>query len=279
MTSYMVPKQIKRISVPQLRARKNLAPIVCLTAYTAPTARLLDPVVDVLLVGDSLGMVIYGLPSTLGVTLEMMIAHSAAVVRGSARACVVADLPFGAYQQSPEQAFAAAARLMAEAGVAAVKLEGGVAMAETVRFLTERGIPVMGHIGLLPQSVNAQGGYSARGRDPAEAETILRDAIAIAEAGAFSMVIEGVVEPLARRITEQVAVPTIGIGASVACDGQVLVTDDMVGLTGDRVPRFVRSYAQLGATLAEAAAAFADDVTNRRFPGEAEIYPQDKSKA
>ena len=274
MTSYMAPRPVRRISVPQLRARKGQAPIVCLTAYTAPVARLLDPSVDVLLVGDSLGMVVYGLPSTLGVTLEMMIAHSAAVVRASARACVVADLPFGTYQQSPAQAFAAAARLMAEGGVAAVKLEGGEAMADTVRFLVDRGVPVMGHIGLLPQSVHAQGGYGARGHDPAEAEAILRDARAIEAAGAFCTVIEGVVEPLGRAVTEALRIPTIGIGASAACDGQVLVTDDMVGLTGERVPRFVRGYARLGVTLAEAAAAYADDVRARRFPAAAETYAE-----
>ena len=269
-----VHSQSRRVTVPEIKAHKGQQPIVCLTCYHAHTARLLDTHVDLMLVGDSLGMVVYGLPSTLGVTLEMMIAHSAAVVRASSRACVVADLPFGSYQQSPAQAFAAAARLMAEAGVGAVKLEGGEAMAETVRFLVDRGVPVMGHIGLLPQSVHAQGGYGARGNDPAEAAAILRDGRAIADAGAFCTVVEGVVEPLGRAVTEAIAIPTIGIGASSACDGQVLVTDDMVGLTGERVPRFVRGYARLGVTLGEAAAAYAEDVRARRFPAAAETYAE-----
>lgn len=273
MSTQIIAKPVQRLTTPQLRARKGTTPIVCLTAYTAPTARLLDPLVDLLLIGDSLGMVVYGMPSTLGVTLEMMVAHSRAVVGASARACVIADLPFGSYQQSPAQAFAAAARLMAEAGVCGVKLEGGVAMAETIRFLTARGVPVMAHVGLTPQSVATLGGYGARGRAAAEAEAILQDALAVEEAGAFSVVLEGVVEPLARRITAELGIPTIGIGASVACDGQVLVTEDMLGLTGERVPRFVRSYAQLGAAMADAAAAYAEDVRARRFPGAAEIYP------
>jgi 3-methyl-2-oxobutanoate hydroxymethyltransferase len=261
------------MTVPALRARKGSTPIVCLTAYTAPMARLLDQAVDLLLVGDSLGMVLYGMPSTLGVTLEMMVAHTKAVSRASQAACVIADLPFGTYQQCPAQAFAAAARLMAEGEAAGVKLEGGAAMAETVRFLVQRGVPVMGHVGLVPQSVNVLGGYGARGRNPEEAEAILRDALAIEEAGAFSVVVEGVVEPLAKRITTQLRIPTIGIGASAACDGQVLVTEDMLGLTGGHVPRFVRSYAQLDVPLSDAVSAYAEDVRQRRFPGQAEIYP------
>jgi len=272
MSTQMVARPIKRRSVPELRARKGGEPIVCLTAYTAPMARLLDPIVDLLMVGDSLGMVIYGMPSTLGVTMDMMVAHTRAVVGASARACVIADLPFGSYQESPAQAFAAASRLMIE-GASGVKLEGGSAMGPTIRFLVDRGVPVMGHIGLVPQSVAALGGYAARGRSAEEADAILRDAVAVQEAGAFSVVIEGTVEPVARRITGELAIPTIGIGASDACDGQVLVTDDMVGMSGERVPRFVRAYAQLGATLAEAALAYAEDVRARRFPGPAETYP------
>ena len=256
-----------RISVPALRARKGGDPIVCLTAYTAPVARLLDPHVDLLLVGDSLGMVVYGFDSTLPVTLDLMIAHGAAVVRGAERACVVVDLPFGSYQESPQAAFRNAARVMAETGAQAVKLEGGAEMAETVAFLTSRGVPVMGHVGLLPQSVNALGGYKAVGRDPASAERIRADARAIAEAGAFSLVIEGTMESLARQITEDVAVPTIGIGASPACDGQVLVSDDMLGLFSDFQPKFVKRYAQLGAAMGEAAAAYAAEVKARTFPG------------
>ena len=255
-----------RHSVPALRARKGGEPIVCLTAYTAPVARLLDPHVDILLVGDSLGMVVYGLDSTLPVTLDMMIAHGAAVVRASERACVVVDLPFGSYQESKEAAFRASARVMAETGAQAVKLEGGLEMAETVAFLTARGIPVMGHVGLTPQSVNTLGGYKAVGRDAEAAERIAADARAITEAGAFTLVIEGTMEQLARRITEEVAIPTIGIGGSPACDGQVLVTDDMLGLFGAFQPKFVKRYANLGETVGEAAATYAAEVRSRAFP-------------
>ncbi len=256
-----------RHSVPALRARKGGEPIVCLTAYTAPVARLLDPHVDILLVGDSLGMVVYGLDSTLPVTLDMVIAHGAAVVRASERACVVVDLPFGSYQESKEAAFRASARVMAETGAQAVKLEGGLEMAETVAFLTARGIPVMGHVGLTPQSVNTLGGYKAVGRDAEAAERIAADARAIAEAGAFTLVIEGTMEALARRITEEVAIPTIGIGGSPACDGQVLVTDDMLGLFSAFRPKFVKRYANLGETVGEAAATYAAEVRSRAFPG------------
>lgn len=217
-----VARRNSRITIPALRGRKGGEPIAVLTAYTAPVARLVDPHVDCILVGNSLGMVIYGLPSTLAVTLDMMIAHGRAAVTSSNHAAVVVDLPFGSYQQSPEQAFAASARVMAETGCDAVKLEGGVEMAETIAFLTRRGIPVMGHVGLTPQSVNTLGGYRARGRDSAEAQRLIEGAVAIAEAGAFSIVIEGTIEPVARDITAAVPVPTIGIGASAACDGQVL---------------------------------------------------------
>ncbi|CAO3447237.1 3-methyl-2-oxobutanoate hydroxymethyltransferase (EC 2.1.2.11) [Azospirillum argentinense] len=260
-------KDTPRVSVPALRARKGGDPIVCLTAYTTPVARLLDPHVDLLLVGDSLGMVIYGFDSTLPVTLDMMIAHGAAVVRGSRHACVVVDLPFGSYQESPQVAFRNAARVMAESGAQAVKVEGGLEMAETVAYLTTRGVPVMGHVGLLPQSVNALGGYKAVGRDPEAAERIRADARAIAEAGAFSLVIEGTMESLARQITEDVTIPTIGIGASPACDGQVLVSDDMFGLFGEFQPKFVKRYAQLGTAIGEAAATYAAEVKARSFPG------------
>lgn len=268
-----------RHSVPALRARKGGEPIVCLTAYTAPVARLLDPHVDILLVGDSLGMVVYGLDSTLPVTLDMMIAHGAAVVRASERACVVVDLPFGSYQESKEAAFRASARVMAETGAQAVKLEGGIEMAETVAFLTARGIPVMGHVGLTPQSVNTLGGYRAVGRDAEAAERIADDARAIAEAGAFTLVIEGTMEPLARRITEEVAIPTIGIGGSPACDGQVLVTDDMLGLFGAFQPKFVKRYANLGETVGEAAATYAAEVRARSFPGPEHCFGMKKAAA
>lgn len=257
----------QRISVPAIRARKGGEPLVCLTAYTAPTAERLDPHVDLLLVGDSLGMVLYGMDSTLGVTLDMMIAHGKAVARRSKHACVVVDMPFASYQESPEQAFRNSARVMTETGCAAVKLEGGVEMAETVRFLNARGVPVLGHVGLMPQSVNTAGGYAAQGRDSDEAVAILADADAIAEAGAFALVVEGTVEPVAREITGRVPVPTIGIGASPACDGQILVTEDIAGLFGDFTPRFVKRYAELGQALEDAAVAYADDVRARRFPG------------
>ncbi|HEX6014348.1 MAG TPA: 3-methyl-2-oxobutanoate hydroxymethyltransferase [Geminicoccaceae bacterium] len=260
------------MSVAAFSRRKGGQPLVCLTAYTTPMARLLDPACDLLLVGDSLGMVVHGLPSTVPVTLEMMVAHGAAVVRGAAQALVAVDLPFGSYQESPAQAFRSAARVMAETGCAAVKLEGGAAMAETVAFLTARGVPVLGHVGLQPQSVNAYGGYGARGRAEAEAERIVADARAVAEAGAFAMVVEGVVEPLAKRITEAVSVPTIGIGASAACDGQILVSEDAFGLFADFTPRFVKRYADLAATVSEAARAYAEDVRARRFPGPEHVY-------
>ncbi|CAO3422239.1 3-methyl-2-oxobutanoate hydroxymethyltransferase [Azospirillum doebereinerae] len=272
-------KSNARVSVPALRARKGGEPIVCLTAYTAPVARLLDPHVDLLLVGDSLGMVIYGFDSTLPVTLDMMIAHGAAVTRGSERACVVVDLPFGSYQESPQAAFRASARVMAETGAQAVKLEGGVEMAETVAYLAARGIPVMGHVGLTPQSVNTLGGYKAVGRDEAAAERIAADARAIADAGAFSLVVEGTMESLARRITEEVAIPTIGIGGSPACDGQVLVTDDMIGLFGAFQPKFVKRYAELGAAVGEAASAYAAEVRARSFPGPEHCFGLKKAAA
>jgi len=246
---------------------KGGTPSVWLTCYTASQARFLDPHVDVLLVGDSLGMVLYGYPSTLPVSLDTMIQHGAAVVRGSQTALVVVDMPFASYQESPAQAFRNAARVLAETGCAAVKLEGGTEMAETVHFLTQRGVPVCGHIGLTPQSVNSFGGFRTQGKEEAEAARILADAHAIAHAGAFSMVIEGTLEALARRITEAVAVPTIGIGASVACDGQVLVAEDALGLFADFTPRFVKRYANLGESVSAAVAAYAEDVRTRRFPG------------
>jgi 3-methyl-2-oxobutanoate hydroxymethyltransferase len=257
----------RRLTVRDIRARKGGEPIVCLTAYTTPIARLLDPHVDILLVGDSLGMVLYGMETTLGVTLDMMINHTKAVVRGSSRACVVIDMPFGSYQESPAQAFRNCARAMAESGAAAVKLEGGREMAETIAFLETRGIPVFAHIGLKPQSVHAAGGFRSHGGTDAEAESILADAHAVAEAGAFAMVVEGTVESLARKITEEVSIPTIGIGASPACDGQVLVSDDMLGLFADFTPKFVKRYADLGPEIDKAVAEFAADVKARRFPG------------
>lgn len=265
------PAPMKRVTVPAVRARKGGEPLVMLTAYTVRTAQLLDASCDMLLVGDSLGQVIYGLPSTVPVTLDMMCAHGAAVVRGSWHALVIVDMPFGSYEASPEQAFASAARILKDTGAAAVKLEGGEAMAATVRFLSERGIPVMGHVGLTPQAVNALGGYGARGRSEAEAAKLLRDAAAIADAGAFALVVEGVVEPLAVEITRTVACPTIGIGASATCDGQVLVTEDMLGLF-ERTPRFVKMYDRIGDRITAAAETYAAEVRARTFPGEAQVY-------
>lgn len=268
----MAGAAVSRITVPAIRSRKGATPIACLTCYTASTARVLDPHVDLLLVGDSLGMVVYGFDTTLPVTLDLMIAHGAAVVRGSQRACVIVDMPFGTYQESPGQAFRAAARVMAETGAAGVKLEGGVEMAETVAFLTARGIPVMGHVGLTPQSIQSFGTFRARGRDAAGAAAIQRDAEAIAASGAFAVVVECVMEPLARTITAAIPVPTIGIGASSACDGQVLVTEDLCGLFTTFTPKFVRTYAKVGETIAGAAAAYAADVRSRAFPGPEQCY-------
>lgn len=265
------PAPMRRLTVPKLMAMKSGEPIVMLTAYTARMAQLLDPHCDVLLVGDSLGQVIYGLPSTVPVTLEMMVAHGAAVVRGSYHSLVAIDMPFGSYEARPEQAFASAARLMKETGAAAVKLEGGEAMAETVAFLTTRGIPVIGHVGLTPQAVNTLGGYRARGKDDAERDKIMADARAVAEAGCFLLVLEGVMEEIAAAATRAVACPTIGIGASASCDGQVLVIDDMLGLF-ERTPRFVKRYDDLAARVAAAAGAYAADVRARRFPTEEQIY-------
>lgn len=266
-----VAAPMKRLTVPAVRNRKGGEPLVMLTAYTVRMAQLLDPHCDLLLVGDSLGQVIYGLPSTVPVTLDMMAAHGAAVVRGSYHAVVVVDMPFGSYEASPQQAFESAAFLMKQTGAAAVKLEGGAAMASTVAFLSERGIPVMGHVGLTPQAVNALGGYGARGRSEGEAAKIVGDAKAVAEAGAFAVVIEGVVEPIAIAITEAVAVPTIGIGASARCDGQVLVAEDMLGLF-ERTPRFVKRYGDMAGYISDAAQAYAGEVRDRSFPTAEQIY-------
>ena len=276
-TSRATPTPVpgKRMTVPGIKARKvdgkTAEPIVVLTAYTMRTAQLLDPHCDLLLVGDSLGQVIYGLPSTVPVTLEMMCAHGAAVVRGSWHALVAVDMPFGSYEASPEQAFHSAARVMKETGCAAVKLEGGEAMAKTIAFLSARGIPVIGHVGLTPQAVNALGGYGARGRSEAEAAKIHADAVAVAEAGAFAVVIEGVMEGLADAITRDLAIPTIGIGASARCDGQVLVTEDMLGLF-ERTPRFVKRYDDLAARIGAAVESYASEVRARSFPTAEQTY-------
>jgi 3-methyl-2-oxobutanoate hydroxymethyltransferase len=270
-----VPVPGKRMTAPAIRARKADGqagqPIVMLTAYTMRMAQLLDPHCDMLLVGDSLGQVIYGLPSTIPVTMDMMCAHGAAVVRGSWHALVGVDMPFGSYEQSPAQAFESASRIMKETGCAAVKLEGGEAMAPTIDFLTHRGIPVIGHVGLTPQAVNVLGGYGARGKSETEALKIEADARAVAEAGAFCIVVEGVMEEVAEDVTAAVPVPIIGIGASPNCDGQVLVTEDMLGLF-ERTPRFVKRYDDLASRIAEAAAAYAAEVRERRFPTVEQTY-------
>lgn len=252
-------------------ARKGAEPIVCLTAYTTPMARLMDGHADVVLVGDSVGMVLHGLPSTLGVTMEMMILHGQAVARGLSRALMVIDMPFGTYEEGPEQAFRNAARLMRETGAGAVKLEGGMHMAETVAFLTRRGIPVMGHVGLTPQSINTLGGYKVQGRG-ADGMRLARDAQAVAEAGAFAVVLEKVPASLAEQITAEIPVPTIGIGASAACDGQVLVVDDMLGLFTDFRPKFVKRYAELGTTAEAAIATYAAEVRARTFPAAEHVF-------
>ena len=269
------PAPMKRLTIPALRKAKGGTPLVMLTAYTVRTAQLLDPHCDLLLVGDSLGQVIYGLPSTVPVTLEMMAAHGAAVVRGSYHSVVIIDMPFGSYEASPEKAFESAAWLLKQTGAAGVKLEGGEAMAPTVRFLVERGIPVMGHVGLTPQAVNVLGGYGARGRTPEEAAKIVADAVAIADAGAFAIVIEGVVEPIAVEITQKVSCPTIGIGASAQCDGQVLVAEDMLGLF-ERTARFVKRFDDLSGRISAAVETYATEVRSRQFPGPEQTYaPKD----
>ncbi|HXL99899.1 MAG TPA: 3-methyl-2-oxobutanoate hydroxymethyltransferase [Rhizomicrobium sp.] len=267
--------QTKRVTVPEIRAHKNAKPVVCLTCYHAHTAKLLDAHVDLMLVGDSLGMVMHGMENTLGVTLDMMISHGKAVMRGSKHALVVVDMPFGSYEESPQIAFRNAARVIQETGCTAVKMEGGARMAETVAYLASRGIPVMGHIGLTPQMIQVMGGFKTQGRTPAEWPAIEADAKAVAEAGAFAVVLEGMAEPLAARITQLIAIPTIGIGASAACDGQILVMEDMLGLNPSP-PKFVRQYAQLGPEIETAVKAYAADVRARTFPGAENVYPMKK---
>ncbi|GAB1478524.1 3-methyl-2-oxobutanoate hydroxymethyltransferase [Paracoccaceae bacterium] len=263
---------LRAVLPPDIRARKGGAPLVVLTAYTTPVARLVDPHCDIALVGDSVGMVLHGMPSTLGVTMEMMILHGRSVVKGLSRAMAVIDMPFGSYEESPKQAYRNAARLMAETGAPAVKLEGGAHMAETIAFLTRRGVPVMAHVGLTPQAVNTLGGYKVVGRE-GEADSVLEDARAVEAAGAFAVVLEKVPMGLAARITQSLTIPTIGIGAGVRCDGQVLVVDDMLGLFTDFRPKFVKRYAELGKAADEAIAAYAADVRGRQFPGEEHSFP------
>lgn len=262
---------VRRITAPEITARKGGEPLVCLTAYTAPMAEILDPHCDVLLVGDSVGMVVHGMPNTVGVTLDMMILHGQAVMRTAKRAMVVIDMPFGSYEGAPQQAFENATRVLKETGAQAVKVESGPTVAETIAYLVRRGIPVMGHVGLRPQAVNVDGAFKAKGRTEDERTRVLAEAEATADAGAFSIVIEGVAESLAREITEAVSVPTIGIGASSGCDGQILVTDDMLGMF-DWTPKFVRRYADLRGDIGKAVGQWAADVRARQFPGAAEVY-------
>ena len=269
--SYQTPAPVSRTTIPQIRASKGEKKLVLLTAYTAPMAQLLDAHCDMLMVGDSLGMVVYGMDSTLPVTLDMMIAHGVAVVRASARASVVIDMPFGSYQASPEQAFTNAARVIKETGAASVKMEGGAELASTIQFLTGRAIPVMAHVGLMPQHSNSIGGLKTQGKEAASRRAILSNAKAAAEAGAYAVVLEGIVESLAEDITRAIAIPTIGIGASPTCDGQVLVVDDMLGMF-ERSPRFVKKYADLRGIITAAATSYAKEVRSGAFPTEAQCY-------
>jgi 3-methyl-2-oxobutanoate hydroxymethyltransferase len=268
----------KRVTAPDIRNRKGGAPIVALTAYHAHTARIIDPHVDMLLVGDSLGMVMHGYETTVPVPLELMIMHAQAVVRGSKRALVVVDMPFGSYEESPSVAFRNASRVLKETGCGAIKLEGGVQMADTIRYLSERGIPVMSHIGMTPQAINTIGSFAPRGRLRSEWAAFEADARAVGEAGAFAVVLEALAELLAARITKQIDIPTIGIGASAECDGQILVLEDMLGLS-PRVPKFVKEYAQVGASIEAAVKAFAGEVRTRAFPSAEHTYPMFEDEA
>lgn len=268
MSQYMA---VKRITAPDISKRKGGEPVVALTAYHAHTARIIDPYVDFLLVGDSLGMVMHGYETTVPVPLDLMIMHGAAVMRGSRRALVIVDMPFGSYEESEQAAFRNAARVMKETGCGAIKLEGGARMAETIRYLTQRGIPVMAHIGLTPQAINVMGGFKTQGRKREEWAAIEADAQAVTEAGAFAVVLEGMAELLAARITRQIPIPTIGIGASANCDGQILVLEDMLGLS-PRTPKFVKEYAQLGQAIGDAVKTYAREVRERAFPGPDHVY-------
>ena len=262
---------VRRTTAPQITRRKGGEPIVSLTSYHAHTAALVDRYADFILVGDSLGMVMHGMESTVGVSLDLMIMHGKAVVRGTKQALIVVDMPFGTYEESPSEAFRNAARVMKETQCGAVKLEGGLRMAETINFLTERGIPVMAHIGLTPQSVHVMGGFKTQGRNQTDWQRHFDDAKAVSEAGAFAVVLEGMVEPLAAQITRDVPIPTIGIGASVQCDGQILVLEDILGLNPN-VPKFVKVYGQIGPMIEQAVADYAAEVRARTFPTEDQVY-------
>lgn len=262
----------KRRTIRDISKQKGQTPVVCLTSYTAPLTRLVDSQADLILVGDSLGMVVYGMDSTVPVTMDMMIAHGRAVVNASAKALVVVDMPFGSYQESPQQAYRNAVRILKETGCQAVKLEGGQEMAETISFMTERGIAVMGHIGLQPQSVNSVGGYHVIGRSTVEEQKLYKDADAVTQAGAFCVVIECTAESVATEITARIAIPTIGIGASAACDGQILVTEDMLGFSSNYIPKFVHPYGNLAEQAKTAVQNYANDVRSRAFPRSENVY-------
>lgn len=271
MSSYPGDSSVKRLMAPDIAAMKGKKPIVSLTSYHAHTAAIADKYCDFLLVGDSLGMVMHGFETTVPVTLDLMIMHGKAVVRGARRALVVVDMPFGSYEESPPVAFRNAARVMKETNCGAIKLEGGRRMAETIRYLVERGVPVLAHIGLTPQSINVIGGFRAQGREVEQWDAIEEDARAVAEAGAFAVVLEAMAEPLARRVTEAVPIPTIGIGASVDCDGQILVMEDMLGLS-PHVPKFVKEFGKVGEAIDNAIAAYAEEVRSRAFPALQHTY-------
>lgn len=266
-----VQTQIRRMTAPDITAKKGVEPIVSLTSYHAHTAAIADKYCDFLLVGDSLGMVMHGFDSTLPVPLDLMIMHGRAVMRGSQRALIVVDLPFGAYEESPEVAFRSAAKIIKETQVGAVKLEGGARMADTVHFLAERGIPVMAHIGLTPQSINTMGGFKVQGRDKAQWKVLENDARAVSEAGAFSVVLEAMPAALAKKVTKAIPIPTIGIGAGQDCDGQILVMEDMLGLS-PRVPKFVKKFGNVGKAINGAIEAYAKEVTAGSFPAEQHTY-------
>lgn len=272
-----VHAETRRISVPELTAYKGQKKIAALTAYIAPIARLIDEHLDMILVGDSTAMVGYGMADTLSITPEMMTAHARAVVQATRRACVVVDMPFGSYQESPELAFRNAAAMMAGSGVQAVKIEGTATLAPTTRFMVERGVPVLAHVGLMPQYMNVMGGFKAQGFNEEVADRIVQDAIAHQEAGAFAVVLEGITEALGRRITETLRIPTIGIGASPACDGQILVTEDILGLSGPRIPKFAKQFADIGSAISGAAGQYAAEVREGSFPGMEHCFGVKKS--
>lgn len=268
---------VRRTTVPQIRASKGKGRIVSLTAYTSLMAELMDDFVDLIVVGDSTGMVAYGMESTLQVTLDMMINHGKAVIRGSTRACVVVDMPFSTYQETPQQAYRHAARIIAETGAQAVKLEGGTELLDTVDFLTQRGIPVMPHVGLMPQHVQAMGGFKFQARTLEEIDELVRLAKEFEKRNAFCLLIEGTSEAAARAVTQAVGIPTVGIGASPECDGQVLVTEDMLGIFSDYKPRFVKHYADLRSNMRIAFEQYRDEVRSGAFPSMSHCFGVDRS--